>query len=101
MNEKVKNPRFLIFTDDVKWVTENMTLPAFAEFVSGSITENHYEDFYLMSKCKHQVIANSSFSWWAAWMKPNPGKIVIAPNNWFNNSRLDTADLIPDGWIKI
>ena len=101
MNEKVKNARFLIFTDDVKWVTENMTLPVFAEFVSGSITENHYEDFFLMSKCKHHVIANSSFSWWAAWMNPNTNKLIIAPNKWFNNSRLDTADLIPGGWIKI
>ena len=101
MNEKVKNPRFLIFTDDVKWVTENMTLPVFAEFVSGSITKNHYEDFYLMSKCKHHVIANSSFSWWAAWMNPNPGKIVIAPKNWFNNPGLNTTDLIPGGWVRM
>ena len=101
IDEKVKNPRFLIFTDDVKWVKENIALPAFAEFVSGNITTNHYEDFYLMSKCQHHIIANSSFSWWAAWMNPNNNKVVIAPKKWFNNASLNTADLIPQGWIKM
>ena len=101
INARIKNATFYIFTDDVKWVKENMEMPPSAEFVSGSITQNHYEDFYLMSKCRHQVIANSSFSWWAAWLNPNPQKIVIAPKKWFNNPSLDTTDLIPGEWKKM
>lgn len=95
------NPNFYFFTDDVVWLRANMQLPANAEIYSGAISNNQYEDFYLMSQCNNQVIANSSFSWWAAWMNPNPNKIVIAPKKWFNNPRLNTADLIPKGWIRI
>ncbi|HNL60742.1 MAG TPA: alpha-1,2-fucosyltransferase [Chitinophagaceae bacterium] len=54
-----------------------------------------------MSVCKHNIIANSSFSWWGAWLNENPDKIVIAPKNWFNKGPKDTYDLYPEGWITI
>jgi hypothetical protein len=54
-----------------------------------------------MSLCKHNIIANSSFSWWAAWLNVNPNKIVIAPERWFNNKSLANQDILPDSWHKI
>ena len=101
LSSTLKNPMFFIFSDNIDWVKNNLKIGSGVELVSGLITKNHYEDFFLMSRCKHCVIANSSFSWWSAWLNPNPSKIVIAPKKWFNTSNLNTKDLIPDSWIKL
>jgi hypothetical protein len=61
---------------------------------------NQFEDLCLMSLCKHNVIANSSYSWWGAWLNNNPGKIVVAPSNWFTDNK-SLADLYPNNWIII
>ncbi|MEP7269491.1 MAG: alpha-1,2-fucosyltransferase [Saprospiraceae bacterium] len=97
---KIPNPSFYIFTDDNKWVKENFKFTQ-ATIVSNNLSQTSIEDIFLMSKCKYHIIANSSFSWWAAWLNNNPDKIVIAPNKWFNNGPKDTFDLIPQSWIKI
>ncbi|MCX6713678.1 MAG: alpha-1,2-fucosyltransferase, partial [Candidatus Vogelbacteria bacterium] len=59
------------------------------------------QELVLMSKCKHNIIANSSFSWWSAWLNQNPNKIVIAPDIWFNNNSIRIEDIIPPSWIKL
>ncbi len=100
IQSKLPNPHFYFFSDDIQWVKENLQVPG-AVYVSGEITKNHIEDLYLMSQCRHNIIANSSFSWWGAWLNNNPDKIVIAPKKWFNKGPKDTQDLIPEGWIKI
>lgn len=100
ISSRIANPVFYFFSDDINWVMKNLAIPG-AVYISDSITKNHYEDLYLMSKCKHNIIANSSFSWWGAWLNNNPDKIVIAPQRWFNKGPKDTQDLLPDGWIKI
>jgi len=101
MQTKVAKCSFYIFSDDADWVNANLSFNSQIQIVSGNITKTHFEDFYLISQCKHQIIANSTFSWWAAWLNPNPDKIVIAPEKWFNNAPYDTRDLIPESWIKM
>ena len=101
MHAKTKATRAYYFTDDVDWVAKNL-LPSFnGEIISANITKSHYEDLYLMSQCRHNIIANSSFSWWAAWLNDHSDKIVIAPEKWFGNGPKDTQDIIPPGWYKI
>ncbi len=97
---KLSNPAFYVFSDDINWAKEKLKNHG-ATFVSGEISKNHFEDLYLMSRCRHNIIANSSFSWWGAWLNNNPEKIVIAPERWFNKGPKDTQDLIPEGWIRI
>ena len=96
----VQDPRFYIFTDDKKWVEKKLQLPN-TTIVSGNISTNHFEDLFLMTHCCHNIIANSSFSWWGAWLNKNENKVVIAPANWFNNGPRDTQDLIPKTWTTI
>jgi hypothetical protein len=91
---------YLIFSDDIKWCEENLSFIKNKIFIS----ENHdYVDLYLMSLCKNNIIANSTFSWWGAWLNRNINKKVIIPSKWFgdNNSHLDTIDLYCDKWIKL
>jgi len=100
IKSRVSNPVFYFFSDDIDWAKNNFKLPN-AVFVSNDLTKDHIEDLYLMSLCKHNIIANSSFSWWGAWLNKNPGKNVIAPKKWFNKGPKDTQDLIPVEWMKI
>ncbi|MDD2935319.1 MAG: alpha-1,2-fucosyltransferase [Candidatus Pacebacteria bacterium] len=99
IEKKVKNPKYFIFSDDVEWVKNNLMLSHPAVYVSGNNLPD-YEEMILMSKCKHNIIANSSFSWWSAWLNDNPQKIVIAPKKWFN-SDTNTKDLILESWLTI
>lgn len=90
---------FLFYSDDIKWCRETFgTLPV--HFSDGGQPLNELAS---MSCCEHNIIANSSFSWWAAWLNQNPEKIVIAPKTWFGpgNAHLDTKDLCPDKWIRL
>ena len=85
----------LIFSDDLKWCQTNLDVPN-AIFIEN---ESDYIDLFLMSKCKCNIIANSSFSWWGAWLNNNPEKTVIAPKRWFSsNVSHDTLDLLPMEW---
>ena len=91
---------FVVFSDEIDWCKKNFShLPFQFYFVED---ETHYHDLYLMSMCRHNIICNSSFSWWGAYLNRHPDKIVVAPGNWFNqNYKTDTQDLIPDEWIVI
>lgn len=98
---KAPDARFFVFSDDIPWAKENLDLGSDAVFVSGTEDIRDSEEIILMSKCRHHVIANSSFSWWGAWLDPNPQKTVIAPLRWFNGSPRNYRDIVPDSWIKI
>lgn len=88
----------VVFSDDINWCKDHL------KFKNINFVENddEIEDLIMMSMCKHNIIANSTFSWWAAWLNKNPDKKVIAPKKWFGDHvNLNTSDLIPDSWIKI
>lgn len=99
--QKHQNPTLFIFSDDIEWVKENLNLPYESIYVSNNTGNKSYEDMRLMSLCKHNVIANSSFSWWGAWLNNNKEKIVIAPQKWFNDEKIDQTDVIPENWTQI
>lgn len=99
--QKKKNDlHYFIFSDDMTWVKNNLTFNTNITFIDNEGPA--YEHFYLMSQCKHQIIANSTFSWWAAWLNANPEKIIITPEYWYNDKQLnETVIRIPNEWIKI
>lgn len=87
--------QFYLFSDDIQWCRENFTGPEFT-FIEGN---SNYEDLWLMSCCKHQVIANSTFSWWAAWLNSNPGKKIVAPAMWHTKKNHRESSLLPPEWV--
>ena len=103
ISQKVDQPVFYFFSDDIKWVKENIKCDWPTRYVEHNTGEQSFEDMRLMSHCKHHVIANSSFSWWGAWLNPNKDKIVIVPKPWFNEPEREkeTIDLIPANWIRL
>jgi hypothetical protein len=101
VERKVEDPVYFLFSDDIPWVKENFTSNFETHFVDFNDASTNFEDLKLMSSCKHNIIANSSFSWWGAWLNSHLNKIVIAPKVWFNTEKVNTSDLIPENWIKL
>jgi hypothetical protein len=97
----VKNPIFFIFSDDTEWAHKNFSQSENTVIVDKTSHFVSWIDMFLMSRCKHNIIANSTFSWWAAWLNSNREKIVIAPKTWFRDPTIDTSDLYPAHWIRI
>lgn len=89
--------KILVFSDDIEWCKQNLKFKNIV-FSEGN---SNIEDLYLMSACSDNVIANSSFSWWAAWMNKNVDKKIIAPLNWFGPGGPSDKDIIPKSWVKI
>jgi hypothetical protein len=97
----VQTPHFYIFSDEPEWARANLRLEHPATYVSHNGPDDAVEDLRLMSACQHFIIANSSFSWWAAWLSQNQARLVCAPSRWFNDRSLDTRDLLPQAWQRI
>ncbi|MCB1148695.1 MAG: alpha-1,2-fucosyltransferase [Chlamydiia bacterium] len=100
MSRFPKNAVFYVFSDDIFWCKKHFAkFPYKIEYIQGN---SHWIDFYLISACKHQIISNSTFSWWAAYLNDNPKKIVVAPKKWFAKFRdYDNRDIVPDSWIAL
>jgi len=100
MEKDVPSGHFFVFSDDLSWARENLTFIKNKTFVDLGSALPDYEEMILMSQCQHNIIANSSFSWWGAWLNENPKKKVIAPKKWFVDSSIDMQDLIPAEWLR-
>jgi hypothetical protein len=101
ISEGLHNPVFFVFSDEPNWCKENLNLAYPANYIDNNNADTAYCDMQLMSLCRHHVLANSSFSWWGAWLNPRSDKKVIAPKRWFADNSKDTSDLIPKGWHRI
>ena len=97
-SKKFKNPKYFIFTDDPSWAVENFVLDHPYIVVDINLGTRSFLDMYLMSLCKANIIANSSFSWWGAWLNSKKDKIIYAPKKWFKDKSICTDDLIPNSW---
>ena len=101
MCERVPDPTFFIFSDDPAWVEQNIKFGQPSVYINHNGKENGQEDLRLMSNCSHFIIANSSFSWWGAWLSTNRDKIVMVPTPWIRNKGMKVKDLIPPNWIQV
>jgi hypothetical protein len=101
LTKSVAAPHLFVFSDDPRWARENLEVNYPVTFIEHNGADKDYEDLRLMSLCKHFIIANSSFSWWGAWLGSDPLKMVFAPKSWFRTREYDTRDLIPDAWYVI
>lgn len=103
MNEGIYN--FKVFSDDIEYCKNNIPQFNLCEYIFITPSRSELSDFKLMARCEHNIIANSTYSWWGAYLNNNPNKIVITPDesNWFgiDNKKLDVSDLIPKKWIRI
>jgi hypothetical protein len=99
--EVVAEPIFFVFSDDIDWVRANIPLPATATFIYWNQGPASYHDLHLMSQCRHHIIANSSFSWWGAWLNPHTDKHVISPRNWMGNPTVTADRVVPTSWRKL
>jgi hypothetical protein len=98
--ERVQQPYFYIFSDDIIWAKDNLKIDFPHQYVDYNHGLESYNDMHLMSLCQHHIIANSSFSWWGAWLNPNMEKIVVAPKKWFTNEN-NVKDLFPQDWVTL
>jgi hypothetical protein len=97
MREKHGAMKVFVFSDDIEWCKANLNAGENVIYISHNSGKNSYEDLRLMSNCRHNIIANSSFSWWGAWLNPSSSKTVVAPRNWFRTK--DNPDIYPAEWI--
>lgn len=101
IQKKFPSAQFFVFTDDPDWVSDHFPKEFAWQLVNVNPPEKGWMDMRLMSLCAHHIVANSSFSWWGAWLGHNVEKMVIAPDKWFASAPHDTRDLLPPGWIKV
>ncbi len=98
--DKTSRIHFFVVSDDIAWVKENLKIKANVTYVSRPGIKD-YEEMPLMSLCHHHIISNSTFSWWGAWLSENQNKIVIGPKQWVLDPKVNTRDVMPQGWLRV
>jgi Glycosyl transferase family 11 len=101
IRERFEDPVFFIFSDDIEFARQSLPAGIRRVFVEGNDDASSQEDQRLMAACQHHIIANSSFSWWGAWLSPNPRKVVVAPRHWHLSLESAHPDLLPPAWHAI
>ncbi len=101
LTRTVTAPHFFVFSDDPQWCREHLRFGYPVTLVEHNGAEQDYEDLRLMSRCQHHIIANSSFSWWGAWLGSYTEKLVIAPRQWYADPTRHAADRVPDEWVRL
>lgn len=102
IKKKINRPVFFIFSDNIKWAKNLINLQGFkVYYVSDRKSLTQFDDLFLIKSCKHNIIANSSFSWWGAWLNLNPNKIVISPKVWIQSKQYSYRDVVPVNWLKV
>ncbi len=99
--ERVETPEFFVFSDDIAWAKGNLDIDFPCHFIDDNRGAESYNDMRLMSLCHHHILANSSFSWWGAWLNPRTNKVVVAPAQWFIGGKRRVDDLFPQGWVTL
>jgi len=97
--DRISDPEIFIFSDEPEWCKQNIIIDCPHTFVDINGPDKAPEDLRLMSACNHFIIANSSFSWWAAWLSENKKKIIIAPKRWYRTK--DEGDIVPKQWLRM
>ena len=102
VTERVNQAHFFVFSDDIEWCRNNIRLDHPVHIVDHSHKGYKFGNYLqLMKACRHFIIPNSSFAWWASWLNQNPDKIVVAPKNWFKDPDIDTTNVTPPGWLRL
>lgn len=101
LRNRVGDLHLFVFSDDPKWASENLRFSSPTVIISHNAPDRGHEDLRLMTMCHHHILANSTFSWWGAWLSKHTHKVVIAPKKWFREAGHSTEDLIPKSWITL
>lgn len=101
LTSKLRSPSFYIFSDDPEWAKANLNIEGNSSYITHNVASESYKDMYLMSQCKHNIIANSSFSWWGAWLNNHKDKIVVSPTEWFPERGVSASDVVPATWLLL
>lgn len=100
INSRIKDPVYFVFSNDIEWCKENLNLKSIY-FCEENTEKNSAIDLLLMSNCKSNIIANSTFSWWGAWLNQTADKKVVAPSKWINAPHLNDYDIVPSSWFRV
>jgi len=101
LKQKVSDPHVFVFSDDIDWARQALPIDCPATYFGHNGPDRNYADLVLMSRCRHHIIANSTFSWWGAWLNGGRDKLVFAPDRFFDDPDRNDADLVPADWIKV
>ena len=101
ITDDLEDTRLFVFSDDPDWVRQNLDFSRPVVFVEPGDDGRHHEDMHLMASCKAHIIANSTFSWWGAWLNTHEDKLVVAPKKWFRSKTHSSVDILPDEWSKL
>ncbi len=101
LQDKLGKITIFVFSNDMDWVRKNIHTDQEMFYVDCNDENHGYMDMYLMSRCQHNIIANSTFSWWGAWLNANSSKIIYTPDMWFNDEKMNKNEILPESWRKV